>query len=69
MVTMVYCDNVSAYYLSANPVHHWRMEHVELDIHFLRKRVVLGYFRVLHIPSEQQFVDVMTKGFPTNIFL
>ncbi|KAK1670699.1 hypothetical protein QYE76_058858 [Lolium multiflorum] len=28
---VVYCDNVSAMYLSANPVHHRRMKHIELD--------------------------------------
>ncbi|KAK1616769.1 hypothetical protein QYE76_022286 [Lolium multiflorum] len=34
--TVVYCDNVSAVYLSANPVHHRRTKHIELDIHFVR---------------------------------
>jgi hypothetical protein len=35
--TIVYCDNVSAVYLSANPVHHHRTKHIELDIHFVRE--------------------------------
>nr|XP_020178687.1 uncharacterized mitochondrial protein AtMg00810-like [Aegilops tauschii subsp. strangulata] len=35
--TLVYCDNVSAVYLSANPVHHQRTKHIELDIHFVRE--------------------------------
>ncbi|XP_051205815.1 uncharacterized mitochondrial protein AtMg00810-like [Lolium perenne] len=35
--TMVYCDNVSAVYLSANPVHHRLTKHIELDIHFVRE--------------------------------
>jgi len=30
--TVIYCDNVSAVYLSENPVHHRRTKHVELDI-------------------------------------
>jgi hypothetical protein len=34
--TIVYCDNVIAVYLSANPVHHRRTKHIELDIHFVR---------------------------------
>ncbi|KAK1648232.1 hypothetical protein QYE76_066037 [Lolium multiflorum] len=34
--TVVFCDNVSAVYLSANPVHHRRTKHIELDIHFVR---------------------------------
>ena len=39
--TVVYCDNVSAVYLSTNPVHHLRMKHIELDIHFMREQVAL----------------------------
>ena len=44
--TVVYCDNVSAVYLSANPVHHRRTKHIELDIHFVREQVALGHIRV-----------------------
>ncbi|GKE04284.1 ribonuclease H-like domain-containing protein, partial [Tanacetum coccineum] len=34
--TLVYCDNVSAIYLSCNPVQHQRTKHIEIDIHFVR---------------------------------
>ncbi|WVZ77788.1 hypothetical protein U9M48_025612, partial [Paspalum notatum var. saurae] len=64
--TIVYRDNVSAVYMAANPVHHKRTKHIELDIHFVRERVALGEFRVLHVPTDQQFADVMTKGLPTK---
>ncbi|XP_060170331.1 uncharacterized mitochondrial protein AtMg00810-like [Lycium barbarum] len=37
--TLVYCDNVSAIYLSGNPVHHQRTNHIEMDIHFVREKV------------------------------
>ena len=67
-VTLVYCDIVSAVYLSANPVHHRRTKHVELDILFARERVALGQFRVLHIPTRQQLADIMTKGLPSDVF-
>jgi hypothetical protein len=66
--TVIYCDNVSAVYLSENPVHHRRTKHVELDIHFVRERVALGQFRVLQIPTQHQIADVMTKGLPTPLF-
>jgi hypothetical protein len=35
--TLVYCDNVSAVYLSTNPVQHQRTKHVEIDLHFVLK--------------------------------
>jgi hypothetical protein len=66
--TLVYCDNVSTVYMSDNPVHHRRTKHIELDIHFVRERVALGDFRVLHVPTRQQFADVMTKWLPTDVF-
>jgi hypothetical protein len=66
--TIVYCDNVSAVYLSANPVHHTRTKHIELDIHFVREKVALGTVRVLHVPSSSQYADIFPKGLPTILF-
>ena len=66
--TVVYCDNVFAVYLSANPVHHRSAKHIELDIHFVREQVALGRIRVLHVPTAQQFADVMKRGLPTTTF-
>ncbi|GJZ72653.1 ribonuclease H-like domain-containing protein [Tanacetum coccineum] len=33
--TLVYCDNVSAVYMSVNPVQHQRTKHIEIDINFV----------------------------------
>ncbi|KAJ0624745.1 putative RNA-directed DNA polymerase [Helianthus annuus] len=66
--TIVYCDNISAIYLSENPVQHQRSKHVELDIHFVRERVRLGQVRVLHEPSSFQYADIFTKGLPRQLF-
>jgi gluconate kinase len=41
---------------------------LELDIHFVRKKVALGQFRVLQIPTRHQLADIMTKGMPTPLF-
>jgi len=66
--TIVYCDNVSAVYMTGNPVHHRRTKHIEIDIHFVRDKVALGQVRVLHVPSSHQFADIMTKGLPVQLF-
>jgi hypothetical protein len=34
----------------------------------VREQVALGRIRVLHVPTAQQFADVMTKGLPTSTF-
>ncbi|GKA10316.1 ribonuclease H-like domain-containing protein, partial [Tanacetum coccineum] len=40
--TLVYYDNVSAVYLSTNPVQHQRTKHIEIHIHFVREYVASG---------------------------
>lgn len=40
--TIIFCDNVSAVYLTGNPVQHQRTKHVEIDIHFIRDKVRIG---------------------------
>nr|GEW51848.1 ribonuclease H-like domain-containing protein [Tanacetum cinerariifolium] len=66
--TLVYCDNVSAVYLSYNPVQHQRTKHIEIDIHFIRDLVVVGQVQVLHVPSRYQFADIFTKCLPSALF-
>ncbi|GKD53098.1 ribonuclease H-like domain-containing protein, partial [Tanacetum coccineum] len=50
--TLVFCDNVSAVYMSANPVQHQQMKHIKIDIHFVHDMVIAGHVRVLHVPSR-----------------
>jgi hypothetical protein len=66
--TIIFCDNVSAVYMTANPVHHRPTKHIEIDIHFVREKVALGQVRVLCVPSSLQFADIMTKGLPVQLF-
>jgi hypothetical protein len=61
-VSIVYCDNISAVYMSGNPVQHRHTKHIEIDIHFVCEKVALGEVRVLHVPTSAQFADIFTKG-------
>ncbi|GJT51121.1 ribonuclease H-like domain-containing protein [Tanacetum coccineum] len=66
--TLVYCDNVSAVYMSVNPVQHQRTKHIEIDIHFVHDMVKAGHVWVLHVPSRFQYADVFTKGLSSALF-
>lgn len=57
----VYCDNVSATYLTANPVHHDRSKHIAVDYHFVRERVAHGDLVVRHVPTKLQLADIFTS--------
>ncbi|GJS85144.1 ribonuclease H-like domain-containing protein [Tanacetum coccineum] len=65
---VVCCDNVSAFYLSCNPVQHQHTKHIEIDLHFVCDFVATGYVRVLHVPSRYQFADIFTKGLLSPLF-
>jgi hypothetical protein len=67
--TLIYCNNISAIYLSTNLVQHQRTKHVESDLHFIRGRVAVRDVRVLHVPTTSQSVDIFTKGLPSSMFL
>ena len=66
--TLVYCDNISAVYMTSNPVQHQRTKHIEIDLHFVRERVAVGDLRVLHVPTSSQYADIFTKGLPYYVF-
>jgi hypothetical protein len=35
----LWCDNIGAKYLYANPIFHAKTKHIEVDYHFVRERV------------------------------
>lgn len=54
--------------LSANHVCHARTKHVVLDLNFVQDKVLVGKLLVLHILSEEQHVDVLTKPLTVSQF-
>jgi len=48
----LYCDNLNATYMSANPMQHDRSKHIALDYHFVRKRVADGDLVIRYIPTR-----------------
>lgn len=58
---VVYCDNVGATFLCANPVFHSRMKHIAIDYHFVRNQVQNGALRVAHVNTRDQLADALTK--------
>ena len=60
----IYCDNIGATYLAANPVFHSRMKHLALDYHFVRQYIQAGLLRVSHVSTHDQLADFLTKPLP-----
>jgi hypothetical protein len=68
-VVRLWCDNLGATYLSANSVFHARMEHIEVDFHFVRERVALKLLDIWPIVSRYQLADGLTKALSKGLLL
>ena len=66
--TKLYCDNVSASYMTVNSVQQDRSKHIVVDYHFLRDEVARDDLIVHYIPTTFQLVDIFVKGLCTEKF-
>ncbi|KAJ0697300.1 putative RNA-directed DNA polymerase [Helianthus annuus] len=64
----LWCDNLGATYLTANPVFHARTKHVEVDYNFVREQVSQGNLTVKFISTKEQIADIFTKPLPVQKF-
>lgn len=60
-IPVIWCDNISAISLAQNLVFHSRSKHVELDVHYVRDKVLAKSLDVRYVPSSEQLADALTK--------
>ena len=58
----VYSDNKATISVTHNLVLHNRTKHVEVDKYFIKEKIDNGLVCMTNIPTEEQVVDVFTKG-------
>ena len=54
--------------MAANPVLHARTKHIEIDLYFVRDKVLQKQLTVSHIPAQHQLADCLTKPISNSTF-
>lgn len=62
----LFCDNMSSMQLANNPVFHARTKHIEVYYHFVHEKVLDGTIEMVHVPTQDQVVNIFTKALPHN---
>jgi hypothetical protein len=65
---MLNCENKSSLDITHNPIHHDRTKHVEIDQHFIKKKLDQGILCMPYVNSTNQIADILTKGLPDKMF-
>ena len=66
--TLIHEDNVSTIHLACNPATTPNSKHIDTRHHFIREGVERGGFKVVHVQSNLQRADFLTKPLPKEIF-
>lgn len=65
---ILFCDNLSATFMTRNPVITSRSKHIHLDYYFVREKVEANELEVRHISTTDQPADIFTKALGTSRF-
>ena len=64
----VFEDNQGAVQLALNPGMNSNSKHIDVRHHFLRELVVQRDIKVMQVPSEFQYADILTKALAYDLF-
>lgn len=66
---IIYEDNTGCISLSENPVHHKRSKHIDIQYHFTREKVEEKLIKLIHVSTDSQLADHLTKPLAAGQFL
>ena len=59
----IFGDNEGAKVIADNPSSASRSKHIDVKLHFIRGLIRTGEVRILHVGTEEQHADFLTKAF------
>ncbi|KAK9101002.1 hypothetical protein Scep_024432 [Stephania cephalantha] len=66
---VLWIDSTGTKSLASNPVFHARTKHIEVDVHFIREKVVAGLLELRFVPTASQLANLFTKSLLASRFL
>ncbi len=58
---MIFCDNQSSTKIARNLLFHAHTNHINVHYHYIHEKSKNKKVELVHVPSHNQLVDVMTK--------
>ena len=65
----IFYDNEGAKAIADNPSSASRSKHIDVKLHFIRGLIRTGEVRILHVGTEEQHADFLTKAFWRKKFM
>ena len=69
MSITLHVDNKGAIFLAKNQMQEHRSKHIDIRYHFIQEKVEEKIINVVHVPTQEQLADIMTKIVTFNTFV